>query len=52
MERAYFGHQERRLPIRIKPLTAATYLVMDGNSTAAVAKAAGWRALPCILSLD
>jgi hypothetical protein len=44
---AYNGNQARRAPISIRRLDSENYLVLDGNSTAIVAVAAGWPVIPC-----
>jgi hypothetical protein len=49
MTAAYHGYQERRLPISVTPIENEKYLVLDGNSTCAVAIAAGWPELPCLI---
>jgi hypothetical protein len=47
MSEAYDGHRARRAPIRVRRLNGGRYLVVDGNSTAIVAAAAGWPVIPC-----
>jgi len=50
MKRAYEGKQERRAPLLVCRRPDGKYLVLDGNSTAAVALAAGWVSVPAKLS--
>jgi hypothetical protein len=38
-----------RAPIRVTPISGGRYLVLDGNSTVAIAAAAGWFDIPCIV---
>jgi hypothetical protein len=47
MRAAYDGEKSRRAPIDVRELGEGRYLVLDGNSTATIAAAAGWPALPC-----
>lgn len=47
MREAYYGIRQKRVPIEVRPLGSKAFLVLDGNSTAAVAVLAGWNALPC-----
>jgi hypothetical protein len=44
---AYDGKQQRRAPISVRPRADGAYLVIDGNSTVTVARAAGWLSIPC-----
>ncbi|MDJ0922454.1 MAG: hypothetical protein QNI84_15100 [Henriciella sp.] len=37
----------KRSPIQVQRLTASDFLILDGNSTAAVAKLSGWDDIPC-----
>jgi len=50
MKRAYVGEQNRRAPLLVCRRPDGKYLVLDGNSTAAVALAAGWVSVPAKLS--
>jgi hypothetical protein len=47
MSKAYESRRARRAPIRVRRLNGGSYLVVDGNSTAIVAAAAGWPDIPC-----
>lgn len=49
---AYNGLQPRRAPIDVRRLDNERYLVLDGNSTAIVAVASGWPAIPCLVIED
>lgn len=40
------GTQERRAPISLQELDDGHFLVLDGNFTAAVCLAVGWRTIP------
>jgi hypothetical protein len=46
MSEAYDGRRTRRAPISVRRLDGGRYLVVDGNSTAVVAAAAGWPVIP------
>lgn len=46
MRRCAQAAHERRMPISVQELDDGRYLVLDGNSTAAVCFAAGWGAMP------
>lgn len=47
---AYNGDQARRAPISIRRLDGQHHLILDGNSTAIVAVAAGWPVIPCLIA--
>lgn len=49
MKAAYAGEHSRRPPVEVRKVGEQLYLVEDGNSTTAVAMAAGWSLIPCIL---
>jgi hypothetical protein len=49
LRRAYEGTQARREPISVERWRDGRYLVRDGNSTTAVARAAGWALIPCLI---
>jgi len=49
MKAAYDGKHPRRPPVEVEKLADHLYLVHDGNSTTAVAMAAGWPIIPCVL---
>jgi hypothetical protein len=49
MAAAYEGRHPHRAPITVKAMESGKFLVLDGNSTAAVAIGAGWPSLPCIV---
>lgn len=42
MEEAYNGKRSKRAPISLTPIEEGKFLVNDGNSTTAIACAAGW----------
>ena len=46
MRRCAEGRQERRAPISVHGMDDGRLLVLDGNSTAAVCLAAGWKTIP------
>jgi hypothetical protein len=48
MRQAFAGAHPRREPISIAPWTLGRYLVLDGNSTVAIATAAAWPAISAI----
>jgi len=47
----YDGLHPRRKPIDIRYLDDTGHLVIDGNSTVAVATAAGWPTVPCLIAV-
>jgi hypothetical protein len=49
MAAAAVGAHPKRAPINVRRLADGSFLIVDGNSTFAVAKAAGWRSLRCIV---
>jgi hypothetical protein len=49
MAAAYAGDHPHRSPITVRALRNEKFLVLDGNSTSAVAIAAGWPTLPCVV---
>ncbi|MDB5575484.1 MAG: hypothetical protein JWR80_660 [Bradyrhizobium sp.] len=49
MAAAYDGSHALRAPIQVRAMKGEKFLVLDGNSTSAVAIAAGWPDLPCLL---
>ena len=49
MAAAYEGSHPPRPPITVKAMESGKFLVLDGNSTAAVAIGAGWPSFPCIV---
>jgi hypothetical protein len=49
MAAAYRGDHPPRPPITVKAMENGKFLVLDGNSTSAVAIAAGWPTLSCLV---
>lgn len=49
MRLAFQGRHDRRPPVRIRKSTENRFLVVDGNSTVAIAAAAGWPDVPCVV---
>jgi hypothetical protein len=47
MAEAFRGERLRRSPVTVTRFSPDAYLVLDGNSTAVVAAAAGWKTVPC-----
>jgi len=47
MADAAAGRGPRRAAIRVTPAGEGQWLVVDGNSTVAVARSAGWVLIPC-----
>jgi hypothetical protein len=52
MASAFEGTQPKRPPISVQPLPDGNYLVRDGNSTVAVAIAAGWPDVLCVVEKE
>jgi len=50
MKQALEGIRAPREPLAVKNWKDGWYLVIDGNSTATIAKAAGWPDVPCRIS--
>jgi len=50
MRLAYLGEQPKRGPIDVRPIKAGRFIVIDGNSTVYVARAAGWATIPCTIA--
>jgi hypothetical protein len=50
MKLAYEGQQAPRAPLTVQAWKGNYYLVLDGNSTLAIARAAGWADVPCQIS--
>lgn len=49
MARASVGKHQRRSPIQARIWEEGTYVVIDGNSTSAIAILAGWPDIPAIV---
>ena len=49
MRDAAAGAADRRAPIRVARAREGSWLVLDGNSTVAVARLSGWRSIPCLV---
>lgn len=49
MAEAARGERERRAPIALRARADGRYVVVDGNSTVIIARAAGWSVLPAII---
>ena len=49
MAAAYHGSHDPRPPISVRVMEDGKFLVLDGNSTSAVAIAAGWSDIPCVI---
>jgi hypothetical protein len=47
MRLAHQGMQARRAPVTVTVCRDGRFLVLDGNSTVVIAKAAGWDDIPC-----
>lgn len=46
MRKAYEGEGGRRKPVTLQPRKGGGFTVLDGNSTVAIARKHGWRAIP------
>jgi len=49
MAAARNGRQAPRAPIDVQSMSDGRWLVIDGNSTAAIARAAGWSIIPAMI---
>lgn len=52
MAAARNGEHPKRAPITVRPDGENGFIILDGNSTYAVALASGWRQLRCKLASD
>lgn len=49
MGKAYYERGQRRKPISLRELGGGRYEVVDGNSTVAIARKHGWKAIPALV---